>query len=130
MKKILAAIIILAAFTGISHANIVYTTSNGYLGVIPVSSTTSIDTPVSMYLGIVSDSVTGSYSVGTSHYVMVVERRAENESGDRALVFSTSDLSSPVLSADLEGINDTKTFGGSYNGRSLFFASGKTPSIE
>ena len=110
MKKILAAMMIIAAFTGISHADILYTTSEGSLGVIPVgnsTSTTSVDVPTLMYSHLGSDAIAGSYSVGTNHYVMVVDRRPDNISGDMALIFTSSNLESPVNSADLEGVNST-----------------------
>ena len=123
MKKILALILILSAFTGISHADIVYTTSDSNLGAIPVTSKTEIGTPSIYYSGVGSEPLVGSYTVGTAPYVMVVDREPDSVSGDTALIFSASDLTSPVKSVTLNGVHDTKTFAGSYNGRSLFFAS-------
>ena len=124
MKKILAAILILSAFTGISHADIVYTTSDSNLGVIPVTSKTDIGIPSIYYRGVGSDPLVRSYSIGSNPYVMVVDRASDNVSGDTALIFSASDLTSPVQSVTLNGVHDPKTFAVSYNGRSLFFATG------
>ena len=131
MKKISAAMIILAALTGISHADIVYTTSGGSLGVIPVDSKTDIGTPSIMYSGVGSDPLAGSYTVGSTPYVMVADRASNNAYGDTALIFNTSNLTSPAESVILNGVRNTKTFAGSYNGRSVFFASmGNTSIVE
>lgn len=129
MKKILTAIIILAGFTSISNADIVYTTSEGSLGVIPISSITDIGTPSIMYSGIGSDPLVGSYTEGTTQYVMVVDRESNNAYGDRALVFSSSNLRSPVKNLTLNGVQNTKAFASSHNGRSIFFASQENASI-
>ncbi|MBQ3395627.1 MAG: hypothetical protein IJG55_04760, partial [Synergistaceae bacterium] len=131
MKKITALILILFAFTGISYADIVYTTSDGNLGTIPINSRTEINTPSIQYSGVGADPLVGSYTVGTTPYVMVVDRASDNAFGDTALIFSASDLTAPSASVTLNGVHDTKTFAGSYNGRSLFFASdGNTSIIE
>lgn len=131
MKKILALILIFSAFTGVSHADIVYTTSDGNLGAIPITSRTEIGTPSIQYRRAAADPLVGSYTVGTSPYVMVVERASDNAFGDTALIFSASDLTAPSSSVTLTGVHNTKTFAGSYNGRSLFFASdGNTSIVE
>ena len=129
MKKISALILILFAFTGVSHADIVYTTSDSNLGIIPITSKTEIGTPSIHYRGVGSDPLVGSYTVGTSTYVMVVDRAANNEYGDTALIFRTSDLTAPEQRVTLSGVYDTKKLEGSYNGRSVFFASRENTSI-
>ncbi len=134
MKKILAAIIILTALSGISYADIVYTTSNGSLGIIPVRSAEDIRTPEVMYSGLRENSLVGAYVVETSQnktspYIMVVNRNENVEASDTALIFKASELTSPAMSTTLNGVYNTKTFAGSYNGRSLFFASQEDVSI-
>ena len=129
MKRIFAAIIILSALIGVSHADIVYTTSEGSLGVIPVTSIVSIDRPALRYSGLGEDILVGSYTVGSNPYVMVVDRASENAAGDTALVFKASDLTSPTERVTLNGVYNTKTFASSYNGRSIFFASQENASI-
>ena len=131
MKKITALILILFAFTGISYADIVYTTSDGNLGTIPINSRTEINTPSIQYSGVGADPLVGSYTVETTPYVMVVDRASNNAFGDTALIFSASDLTAPSASVTLTGVHNTKTLAGSYNGRSLFFASdGNTSIVE
>ncbi len=134
MKRILAAIIILTALSGISYADIVYTTSSGSLGIIPVNSKEDIGTPLVMYSGLGSNPLVGSYVVETSQnktspYIMVVNRSSSLEESDTALIFKASDLTSPVERVTLKGVYHTKAFASSYNGRSLFFASQGNASI-
>ena len=128
MKRILAAIIILSALTGISYADIVYTTSSA-LGVIPVNSTEDIGTPALRYTSLGGDPLVGSYSVGSNPYVMVVDRASNYSGGDTALIFNASNLTSPEKRVNLNGVRNTKTFASSYNGRSIFFASQGNASI-
>lgn len=131
MKKILAAMIILSAFTGISHADIIYTTTDGSLGTIPVNSVKEIGIPLLQYSGLGSDTLMGTYTAGTNSCIMVVNRSSNPETPDTALIFSTSNLTAPSARTTLNGVYDAKTFAGSYNGRSLFFASrGNTSIIE
>lgn len=128
MKKILSAIIILTALTGISYADIVYTTSDS-LGLIRVDSVTSVDTPVLRYTNLGGDPLVGSYMARSEPYIMVVDRASNYSGGDTALIFKTSDLTSPEKSLYLKGVYDTKKFASSYNGRSIFFASRGNVSI-
>ena len=131
MKKVFTAIIILAAFTGISHADIIYTTTDGSMGAIPVNSAKDIGIPSLQYSGLGSDTLLGAYTEGTNPRIMIVNRSSNLEAPDTALIFSTSNLTAPSSRITLNGVYDTKTFASSYNGRSLFFASrGNTSIIE
>ncbi len=129
MKKFLVSLIfLLMLFCGISSADIVYSTSNGKIGFIKISSNSSGDVITFdgvKYSGSVTNPFLSSYrDKDDNNYVMLIDRL---DSGDTVQRFPFNDLSSPVDSEPifLTDVKGTTATAFSNNGRSLYFA---TPS--
>ena len=115
-----------------SYADIVYTTSNGKMGFIGISSisdTLSADSPVVKYSDAADDSIVAHYynEDGTS-FVALIEPETDPsiKSGDFAFIFNVSDLTKPVDDgvSILTGTYDARSAAYSDNHRGLFLASG------
>ena len=132
MRKILAALIFIAALSGTSWANVLYTTDNGKLGIIGVQGVLSIDAPAVQYDGIGNNAFVASFWNGHETRVITVNRTSDDTvSGDTAFVFKSSKLSEPInrKGNTLKGIYNTQAAASSRNGRGLFIASRENASI-
>ena len=127
MRKILVSTIFLLILCVSANANIVYTTTSGDMGLIKVSSSTSADLAGIQYTNASSDTLLGSYWDGENVRIILLNRAADPEksSGDKALVFRTSNLTTPINSEakTLVGVYNAQAAAGSYNGRRIYFAS-------
>ena len=130
MKKFLVSFILVLILCGVSSADIAYTTTNGGLGLVQISSSTSSDLEGIQYSGTVSEPVICAYKdYNSNRYVMLLNRTTDtntNISGDSYVRFSSKNLSSPYDSETkyLAGLYNSQTYEASNNGRSLFFTSG------
>ncbi|MBQ7544968.1 MAG: hypothetical protein IJT02_08500 [Synergistaceae bacterium] len=126
MRKIFVGAILAVLLCGSAGADVVYTTDAGTLGLIKISSSTSADLVGTQYTGTGSDSLLGSYWNGSETRVLVINRDSTTASGDVALTFSPSNLTTPLKSSGdiLAGVHNARSMAGSNTGRSVFFASG------
>ena len=128
MKKFLLSLIFLGMICGISSADIVYSTSNGKLGLIKISSNASGDV-VNLdgvkYSGSATNSFISSYRDKDDNNIVILINHLT--SGDTARRFNSNNLSSPVDNEEisLTGVKGATAAAFSNNGRSLYFA---TPS--
>lgn len=133
MRKIFASTMLLLLFCGMSSADIVYTTTDGKLGLIKISEGLSIDAPAVKYSSSSNNLFVASYEDdGSQRVILTTPTSNMNTSGDTALIFSSSNLSTP-LQADrivLEGVYNSRSAAISMNGRSIFFASYENASIS
>ena len=127
MRKIFVSTILVLVMCAGAQANIVYTTDAGALGLIRVSSSTSIDLAGTQYAASGTDTLLGSYWNGSESRIILVNRTTDlTTSGDTALIFDPDNLTAPVDDEikTLAGLYNAQAVNGSYNGRSLFFTSG------
>ena len=139
MKKIFASLVILMMSCGFAAANIVYTTADGGLGLIQISSTSSADVTGVTYNG-EAGSIAAPYwenntSNGTGNskiiFVTPVESNDPELSGDKALRFaSSSKLTTPIDNEDkpiiLENTYGRPIVASTNGGASLYLATGST----
>ncbi len=122
-KKFLTAIVMLMLFCGHSWADIVYATHDGSLGSLEIKSSSDIGEPSIAYRSGISDPYLDAYWNGKDTDILMIEAD-KTSSGDRAYLFSPSDLSVMASSHDLVGIHGMNTASYSLNGRSLFMGAG------
>ena len=126
MRKILVSTILVLILCACAQANIVYTTDAGALGLIRTSST-SADFRGTQYTNSGTDTLLGSYWDGGNPRIILVNRTTDlAASGDTALIFDPSRLTSPIdeEAKTLAGLYNAQAVEGSYSGRGLFFTSG------
>ena len=132
MRKILAALIFIAALSGTSWANVLYTTDNGKLGIIGVQGVLSIDAPAVQYDGIGNNAFVASFWNGDESRVIVLDRATgDTTSWDKVFIFKSSSLSEPLKGSGnfLEGIRSTQAAVSAVSGGGLFIASRENASI-
>ena len=128
MKKFLLSLMFLGMLCGISSADIVYSTSNGKIGLIKISSNASGDVVTFdgvKYSGSATNPFLTSYrDKDDVNYVLLINRLT---SGDTVQRFTYNNLSSPFdpEAISLTDVTGTTAAAFSANGRSLYFA---TPS--
>ena len=125
MRKILASVIMVMVLCAGAHADLIYTTSSGGMGVVRINGE-SADLRGIQYTGS-SDTLMASYWDGEASRVILVNRTTDTTtSGDTALVFNPSDLSTPLNTEPvvLEGVYNTQVLVGTYTGNSIYAASG------
>ena len=125
MKKFIAGLLFICLFSGVSSADVVYNTSTGKLGVIEVSSVPDVSLPVIEYTNAGNDSFLASFANGDYARILLVRRESDtiNISGDTALIFNTSDMSTPIDEYYLTNLYGSFKVGYSRNGNSVFVAS-------
>ena len=112
-----------------SHADIVYLTSEGDMGLVKLDGARSADLHGTQYTTSWSNPFLGSYWNGSSTRVILVDRTTDTTaSGDTAYTFNPSDLTSPIETKRrvLAGVYSAQAMAGSDNGRAVFFASGSS----
>ena len=129
MRKVLAFLVsmIFVLVCAGANADVIYLTDSGELGRISVAKSISADLRGTQYTVSWSDPFLGSYWDGSNTRVILVDRNTDTTtSGDTALVFNPSDLTSPIDSTRkvLDGLYSAQVMTGSDNGRAIFFASG------
>ena len=128
MKKFLLGLIFLGMLCGISSADIVYSTSDGKLGLIKISSNASGDVVTLdgvKYSSSATNPLLYSYrDKDDNNFVLLINRL---DSGDTVRRFNFNNLSTPVdnEAISLTDVKGTTALAFSANGRSLYFA---TPS--
>ncbi len=139
MKKIFVSLVILMMSCGVAAANIVYTTAEGGLGMIQISSSSSADVTGVTYNG-EAGSIAAPYwenntSNGTGNskiiFITPVESNDPELSGDTALRFaSSSKLTTPLDNEDkpiiLENTYGRPIVASTNGGASLYLATGAT----
>ncbi len=129
MRKFVVSLasVMLALVCSASHADIVYLTASGDVGLITTIGSVSADLDGIQYTSSWSDPFLGSYWTGSSTRVILVDRTDDiTASGDTAYTFNPSNLTSPVETKRrvLDGVYSVQAMAGSNNGRSVFFTSG------
>ena len=136
MKKIFVSLIFCLMFGGVASANIIYTTASGDMGLIKISSVTSVDVSKDIYKGN-AGSVTAPYwenntsaGKGNSKIILITPKESSDTtvSGDTGLIFSEANLSAPTTDED-DPIVFTGTYGtpiitSTNGGASFYLASG------
>ena len=128
MKRMLITIMLVLMLCVSANADIVYTTDGGTLGVIQVSSATSADLTGAQYTysGADAEPLLGSYWDGSASRIILVNRTTDTTtSGDTALIFNPSDMTTPTEKT-LHRVYNTQHLAGSHIGRALFAVSGAT----
>ena len=130
MRKIssgvISVMIMMVMLCGSAYADIVYLTDSGALGRISTFDADSADLRGTQYTTSWNDPFLGSYWNGSRSRVILVDRNTDKTtSGDTALIFDPSDLSSPIEAKRtvLNGVYSAQAMAGSDNGRAVFFAS-------
>lgn len=126
MRKIFVSIIFLLALCVSAYADVVYTTDSGNMGLIKISGSDSAELSGIQYTGAGENSFLGSYWNGNNSRIILVDRTTDtNTSGDTALIFDPTNLSNPIDSEKivLDGVYNTQTIAGTYNGRGIYFGS-------
>ena len=90
MKKILIVSIFLIALSGISSADIIYTTTDGKLGLVKIAGSQSLDLAGVQYDTGKENPILESYWDNNKSRVMLIER--DGSSYDRAIRFNSSNL--------------------------------------
>ena len=132
MKKIFTAFILAIMLTSTAWANLVYTTSNGKLGIINTQNVKSILSPVVQYSNLGSHTFAVSYWNGNESRLMAIKRTTDKKtSGDTVIVFKSANLSEPIKASSdvLTGVYNTQSVVNTYNGRGLLLASRENASI-
>ena len=122
MRKIfLAVLAVMIMMCGAAGADIIYTTESGNMGLIEITED-GVSAPAVKYSGAGSNAFVGTYWDGEDTRVILIERSPE--SYDRALVFSQSNMTTPVGDyVELDGVKDTRAVANSLYGTSIYFAS-------
>ena len=126
MKKFLLSILIVGIFFGVSSADIIYTTTAGNMGLIPIISSRDVSAPLVQYSGMGKNALAAPFWDGEKSCVILIDRAEDmtTSSGDAALIFSGKNLTKPTHDRKtLTGIYDTRGVSYSLNGRSIFLAS-------
>ena len=129
MKKILLSLVFMLILSGVSLADIAYTTTSGGLGLIVLGSEASPDLKGIQYNSNIEYPAVAAYSdYDGKRFVMLVDNNTNDTSvsGDACVRFSSTNLASPIDSETkyLGGLYNSTAFVSSINGNSLFFASG------
>lgn len=131
-KKFFAGLLLVFMLASVSCADVAYTTSNGKMGYIAISTVLGIlsaDSPVVMYTDAADNALAAHYynESGTS-YIALIEPESDKSvlSGDTAYIFNASNLTEPVNNGikTLKGTYNTHSAAFSENHRGLFLASG------
>lgn len=124
LRKLTLSLTILLLLCGVSYADFIYTTENGTLGALRISSLNEIEQSTEYY-GNISYPLLTAYWNSSSTGIMLLDRYA-TDSGDRAYIFSPSNLTEYTKSADIPGVYGANFAGYAENGYSIFLASGPT----
>ena len=139
MKKICLSLLIFFTFCGAAAAHIIYTTQDGYVGLIAVSSATDFELSSKQYSGN-ANSILATYwenntsnGDGNSKIILITPKEEGNPttSGDTAVRFSSAaaltspidDANNPIVLKDSYG---EPVVCGTNNGGSLYLATGNT----
>ena len=138
MKKIFLSFIILSILSASASAHIIYSTEDGGLGLIKVSSASSIDSAPEIKYSGEEGSVVSSYwenntsnGSGNSKIIFISPKESSDVtvSGDTAVRFSSyQSLGNPIDSnaISLKGTYGTPVICGTNSGGSLYLATGAT----
>ncbi len=130
MRKFLAGmILVMVMLCTCAHADIVYLTDSGEMGLVQLNGSKSSDLVGTLYTTSWSSPFLGSYWNGSSTRIILVDRTADTTtSGDTAYTFDPSNLTQPleISRRVLDGVYSAQAFAGSENGRAVFFASGNS----
>ncbi len=112
MKKIFLIALIFLFICGISlnaEADLVYTTTDGNLGLIEYSETEGFTISPKEYVSKKENPIVTSYLLNGSAKVMLIEPDVDDIADDKFYVFNASDLTKPENSSDLffDGIRGT-----------------------
>lgn len=124
VRKLTLSLTILLLLCGVSYADFIYTTENGTLGALRISSLNEIEQSTEYYSNISYPLLT-AYWNSTTTGIMLVDRYA-TASGDKAYIFSPSSLTEYTRSADIPGVYGADFAGYAESGYSIFLASGST----
>ena len=129
MKKFVIALLCVIALCGVAAADIVYSTTDGKLGLISIKGITSIDLEGIQYETGFEKPTMGAYWDDET-LRMIVVGQSEDISYDVAIRFSPSDLTKPTDTKPitLKGVSDTSKIISISNGRGLYIVYG--PSIR
>ena len=126
-RKFFVSILLVCLLACSAQANIVYTTTQGRMGLIKISEALSTDIQPGKYSGASGSFAAHFYNEdGTSLIALIEpETNARASSGDKAYIFNASDLTSPIYDKPkiLTGAYNTRSAAYSDNHRGLFFAS-------
>ncbi|MBQ7155018.1 MAG: hypothetical protein IJR85_05645 [Synergistaceae bacterium] len=129
MRKFFVSVMILLALSAGAYADVVYSTEDGSLGVVRITSQGSADLRGIQYKGNDDNTLLGSYWDGDDSRIILVSRTTDyTASGDTALIFNPADMSEPLDTTPkvLNGVYNAKMMTGTYNGRGLYFVSGSS----
>lgn len=124
-RKILTALLIVLSLFGVSQADIVYTTSEGNLGIIPIIASYDVSAPSIQYRSSITEPMLSSYWNGTSTNIILIDRN-KTASGDRAYIFNPEDMTNFAKSSDLAGVHGAEHAAYADNGRSIFLTAGSS----
>ncbi len=129
MKKFVAAFLFVIALCGVATADIIYSTTDGKIGLISIQGTASIDLEGVQYETDFEKPVMGMYWDDETLRFIVIGQNGE-ESNDVAIRFNYSDLTKAVdqKPITLQGVNNTLGIIGISNGRGVYIVYG--PSIR
>lgn len=122
LKKLTLSLTILLLLCGVSFADFIYTTENGTLGTLHITSSLEIEQSADHHSNISRPLLTAYWNKTTTG-IMLIDRYAA-DSGDRAYIFSPSNLASYTKSADIPGVYGAEFAGYADSGYSIFLASG------
>ena len=124
VRKLTLSLTILLLLCGVSYADFIYTTENGTLGALRISSLNEIEQSTEYYSNISYPLLT-AYWNSSNTGIMLLDRYA-TDSGDKAYIFSPSSLTECSRSADIPGVYGADFAGYAESGYSIFLASGPT----
>lgn len=123
LKKFTLSLMILLLICGISHADFIYATTEGTLGMIWTNQSSDVGLSSTHYSWNIPSPFLTSYWNGSDTKILLLDRYA-SDSGDKGYVFSPSNLADISESHDVAGVFGTEHAGFSENGYSVFLTSG------
>lgn len=123
LRKFTLSLMILLLFCGVSHADFVYTTSDGTLGAIRTNESSDVVLYSTLYTSNISSPLLTSYWTGSSTNILLLDSYG-SASGDKGYVFSPSNLEQYAESHDIPGVFGAELADFSENGYSIFFTAG------
>ena len=127
MKKFIVAFLCVIVLCGVASADIVYTTTDGKLGLITIGGASSIDVEEIQYETGLTNPIVGAYWADEKAKTLVIGQ-SEDIENDVAIRFNSSNLTKPLDKnpVTLNGVSNTSRTSSIRNGRGVYLVYGSS----
>ena len=127
MKKFIAAFLFVIILCGVASADIVYTTTDGKIGLITIGGASSIDVEEIQYETGLTNPIVSAYWADETAKTLVIGQ-SEDIENDIAIRFNSSNLTTPLDSnpVTLSGVSNASHISSIRNGRGLYLVYGSS----